>query len=276
MPRRKSQQQQNDKQQETAVLVMTDLHYGKKTSSFNPEVFEKRLKEVGERIGRIKDRLTGYKFDKLVTFLLGDVNDGTAIYATQPHHQAETNVEEQAEQLTDLLSDWFLRQKEIWGNVEIECIPGNHGRSGITHEEANWDIVAYKYLRHKLNSEDIAVHMNRKKNAFIRKVEIRKHNYLLYHGHDIKSFSNIPWYGIMLRIARWNTTKLAPFDAVLMGHFHSFGSWKFNQIEIMLSGTMVTDDDWALQTLGYESANRWWLFGVSDSRPVTWRFELDL
>lgn len=273
MPRRTLTQ---EKQHETAVLVMTDIHYGKKTETFNPESCKERLFAVGERIERIKSCLTGYNFDKLVTFMLGDVNDGTMIYATQPHHQAETNVEEQAEQLTDILQEWFLKQQKVWGNIEIECIPGNHGRSGFTHENANWDIVTYKYLQHKLRDYNIPVRTNRKKNAFIRKVEIRKHNYLLYHGHDIKSYANIPWYGIMMRIARWNTTKLAPIDVVVMGHFHTSGTWKFNQIEVMLSGTLITDDDWALQTLGYESANKWWLFGVSDTRPVTWRFELDL
>lgn len=274
MPRRKKVQ--DEKQKETAVLVMSDLHYGKKTESFNPDSFKERLFALGERLGHIKSCLAGFEFDRLVVFLLGDVNDGTLIYASQPHHQAETNVEEQAEQLTDLLTEWFLNQKKIWGKVDIECIPGNHGSSGRnTHENANWDMVAYKYLRHKLHNE-IAVRMNRKENAFIRKVEIRSHQYLLYHGHDIKSYSSIPWYGIMMRIARWNTTKLAPMDVVIMGHFHSSGTWKFNQIEVMLSGTLITDDDWALQTLGYESANKWWLFGVSDKRPITWRFELDL
>jgi len=42
-----------------------------------------------------------------------------------------------------------------------------------------------------------------------------------------------------------------------------------NQAQLMLAGTMVTDDAWALRILGYESACAWWLFGASNSRPIT-------
>lgn len=268
-----------DVQRETAVLVMTDLHFGKQTSSFGVDGFGDRLQLIADRVSRVRQLMPGYEFDELVVCVLGDVNDGSDIYATQAHHQAETNVEEQAEQLTDLLVPYFAKLKDAWGKVRIECIPGNHGRVGkFAHEAANWDIVAYKYLRAKLKESGVPVHLNgRGANPFIRLVPVRNHRYLLYHGHDIRSFGNIPWYGMQLRVARWNTTKkLTPFDVVLMGHFHSFGAWSFNRIQLMLSGTMITDDEWALQTLGWESANKWWMFGVSDKRPVTWQFGIDV
>lgn len=265
---------------ESAVLVMSDLHYGKQTKSFGTGGFGDRLAAIGDRVATIRRLMSGYEFDELVVCVLGDVNDGTDIYATQAHHQAESNVEEQAEQLSELLVPFFRRQHEVWGKVRVACVPGNHGRAGrFSHEAASWDTVAYKYLRAKLKDggPPIPVVMNGKgQNPFLRVEEVRNHRYLLYHGHDIKSFGNIPWYGMQLRVARWNTTKLAPFDAVLMGHYHSFGTWAFNSIELKMSGTMITDDEWALQTLGWESANKWWLFGVSNSRPVTWEFGIDV
>ncbi len=61
-----------------------------------------------------------------------------------------------------------------------------------------------------------------------------------------------------------------------MGHFHSSGIWRINKIRLVLSGTMVTDDDWALRTLGWESAPEWWLFGVSNRRAMTWQFPVEL
>jgi DNA polymerase II small subunit/DNA polymerase delta subunit B len=270
-----------ERQRETAVLVMTDLHYGKKTSSFKPTDFAERLDAIASRAESIKKHLKSSEFDELVVCILGDVNDGTDIYATQAHHQAISDVEEQADQLTDLLVPYFARLKKVWQKVRIECVPGNHGRAGkFAHEAANWDVVAYKYLRNKLQYAelDIPLHLNPKQaNVFMRIAEIRKHRFLLYHGHDIRSFGNIPWYGILLRTARWNLTeKLAPFDVVLMGHFHTFGCWAFNRVTAMISGTMITDDDWALQSLGWESANKWWMFGVSDKRPITWKFGLEL
>lgn len=267
-------------QRESAILVLTDLHYGKRTKTFDTAGFAARMDAFGERVIAIRERLSaGYHFDELVIPLLGDVNDGTGIYATQAHHQAETNVEEQAEQLTDVLAPWLRTQKKAWGRVRVECVPGNHGRAGrFAAEAANWDVVAYKYLRAKVKPDGIPVGLGRgNDNLFLRTIEVRKHRYLLYHGHEIHSFNSIPWYGMVQRIARWNTTQtLAPFDVVLMGHFHTFGSWAFNRINCYLSGTFVTDDSWALQCLGWESANRTWMFGVSDKRAVTWQVGVDL
>lgn len=235
------------------------------------------MDHLGEKLKAIRDIMAAsYDFDEFVVMLLGDVNDGTGIYATQSHHQAETNVEEQAEQLTDYLSPWFKKQRDIWGKVRIECVPGNHGRAGkFAHEAANWDIVAYKYLKSKLSGH-CRVEMPRRGNKFLRVAEVKGHRYLIYHGHDIRSFGNIPWYGISLRLARWHTTKLAPFAVSIMGHFHTCGDWPLNQVNMLLTGTMVSDDEWALQSLGWESVNRWWLFGVGAEHPMTWQFKLEV
>jgi hypothetical protein len=81
---------------------------------------------------------------------------------------------------------------------------------------------------------------------------------------------------MMLRVSRWLSTKYAPIDVALLGHFHSFGMWRVNRVMLMTGGTMVTDDDWALTGLGWESANRWHLFGVSNRYPVTWSFGIEL
>ena len=267
----------DSKQEESAVLVMTDIHYGRKTSSYNPSVCLERLDRVGAHLARVRQLLAEYYITELVIALIGDVNDGTDIYATQPHHQAITNVEHQARELSTYLAHWLEKQSQVWPSIRVEAVPGNHGRAGrFAHEAANWDIVAYRYLEYQARALNIPVNIGEGDDLFLRKVLIRGHNYLFYHGHDIRTFSNIPWYGMMLRLSRWLSTSLAPFDVVCMGHFHTLGYWLINRIHLFESGTMITDDEWALRTFGWESASRWWLFGVSNSRPVTWQFTIDL
>lgn len=266
-----------ERQRETAVLVMSDLHYGKHTASYTVDVFPKRLEAISRRLARLHELLTGqYDIDALRIMCLGDVNDGTEIYKTQAHHQRLSNVEEQAEYLTDNLAVFLAQQKDVWGHVEIDTVPGNHGRSGLfAHEAASWDIVSYRYLGHKVAHLDIPVTID-KRDPFLRVVRIRGHRYLLYHGHGIRMYQGIPWYGIQQRLMRWNTTKrLSGFDVAMFGHFHYSGTMPINRIHTMLTGTMITDDEWALQELGWESVNSWHLFGVSDKRPVTWHFDVD-
>ena len=102
--------------QESAHLHLTDLHYGKKTASFNKDVFKERLNALGDKVESIHKLLSHtYDFDKLVVLLGGDVNDGTEIYPSQAHHQDISDVEEQATELSEMLAAWITQQQKIWG-----------------------------------------------------------------------------------------------------------------------------------------------------------------
>lgn len=267
-----------EKQTESVVLHISDAHYGKSTRTFGPDVFKQRMDALGERMAGIKDLLGGgYNLPELVVCCTGDLNDGTDIYAGQPHEQAESDVEEQASQVATYLHGWLKRQKELWGSVRFEAVPGNHGRVGkYAAVTANWDKVAYRYLK-LLCGDSISVNFpGRGESPFLRKIKVRGHDVLLYHGHEIRTYSSIPWYGMLLRLSKWATTGLYPIDLALMGHFHTVGDWPINRIRLLCTGTAVTNDDWALETLGWESQTAWWLFGVSDERPVTWQFRMEM
>ena len=261
---------------QTAVLVMTDPHYGRKTISYGLDVFDARLKALGDRLKAVRLSMPDVEFDGLVVCLMGDVNDGTDIYPTQAHHQELTNPEAQADQLAAKLEPWLLDQAGVWGTVRAECVPGNHGRGGKSvHEAANWDIVTYRNLRLRLRDK-VDVSWTEKGDPFFRRVQVYGHNVLLYHGHEIPAGGVTPLNGVANRVLRWSTSRLAPFNVVLMGHFHTLATTKLNSIDILLSGTMVTDDDWALRKLGWESVPKWWMFGMSEKRTLTWQYALDL
>lgn len=266
------------RQRETAVLVASDLHYGKRTSSYNLDVFEQRIAALSERLFRVRTLLGEYDFDELVICLLGDVIDGTCIYPTQQHHQAETRATRQALDLAAHLSRFVAAQADVWGRVRIETVPGNHGRSGfMTAEDDNWDSVMYELLRSAIRDPRIVMPKHPDGDPFLRVMNVYTHGYLMYHGMAIRMYQTIPWYGLMQRLLRWSTAaSLPPWNTAMIGHFHSCGFWQINRLNAFLTGTMATDDDWSLQALGMESAPAWWLFGVSQKRPVTWQFKMEL
>ncbi len=267
------------KQPETAILTITDAHFGKLTRSYNPTVFVERLQALSKKVERIHELLSDYAFDRLVIVMAGDLVDGTMIYPTQVYHQKITNINQQIMLMAEHLADFVIQQRNVWGRVDVECVPGNHGRvSKFAHESSNYDIMLYDTLKILLKRErGITVNKNGDhEDPFLRIIEVRGHRYLLYHGMEIRMFQQIPWYGIVMRVLRWLSTKSLKFDVAIMGHFHSCGMWDINQVQLILSGTMASDDDWALRILGYESASSWWLFGASNTRPITWRFKLDL
>ena len=264
---------------ETAVLTITDPHYGKGTATYDPDIFKLRLDGVRDKVAKIWELHRGHHvFDKLVIPILGDVNDGSGIFPTQGLHQVITDPNRQAREVARHLGAFARDMRDIWGVVELECVPGNHGRTGkFGHEAANWDMVAYQYLQMQVENDGIPVRMNERGNPFLRTIDIRGHKFLLYHGHEIRSWGSIPWYGILLRLSRWlMTEEFRDVKVVLMGHFHTKGRWQFNRVEALVSGTMVTDDEWAKQVFGWESATKWWMFGVSDSRPISWAYDIEL
>jgi hypothetical protein len=287
------------RREESLILTLSDLHYGKRTPTFNTRVFLRRLGRLRDRLIRTVDLFRPrFHFSEIVLAVLGDVVDGDGIYPTHPHHTEPSNADLQTDRCSEALVGLVEALAESFPKVRVEAIPGNHGRVGRhAHEAANWDVGVYRLLRLKTAHlpnvrvyytgwEDAAKTVrsggradvsNRTENLFLRTFEVRGHRYLLYHGHGVKMYQGIPWYGIQNRVLRWSTTEqLGGFEAVMMGHFHTTGFSVVNQIKTFLSGTLVSGDDFPLESLGFESANSWWLFGVSRKRAVTWHMDLDL
>ena len=266
------------REREAAVLLASDLHYGKRTSSFDTDILRRRLDAVVPRLERIHRLLSSaYDLEELVVCLLGDVNDGSEIYPSQSHHQEVTDPLRQAWELADYLAGWLERIQRTWRSVRVEAVAGNHGRAGKRlAESASWDVATYHYLALRLRDSGIPVHYAQEGlDPFLRVVEVRGHRFLLYHGHGVRMYQSVPWYGLAQRALRWRAT-LGEFVALCCGHFHTYGEMDVNGIRIFLTGTPVTDDTWVLQSLGGKNANRWHLFGVGQHRPVTWQFALDL
>src|SRR5512146_572466 len=99
------------RQRESAVLVVSDLHLGKLTSTFNPDTCAHAVLALGDKLKRIRSLLAAYQFDELVVCMLGDIVDGTGIYPTQTHHQTLTTAIEQADVAADLFKDLLREQK---------------------------------------------------------------------------------------------------------------------------------------------------------------------
>lgn len=264
---------------ETAVLQISDPHFGAETETFNLEVFQARMNSLGNRLEDIHRRVTsGTPIDGLRVFLLGDVLDGEGIFASQPAEQWETSGRLQATGFADYMVPWLLRQKAIWGNLEIDCVAGNHGRTGKDrHKMSNFDLVAYQYLKYQLEPHGVRVTMPEQGSPFSMITHVRGHKWLLFHGNQIKSGGVTPQGSVVNRIIRWfSMRKFRNIVAASHGHFHTFCTTLVNGIWIFSLGTMKSDDDHAAEGMGWDSGLIWTVSGVSDSRVLTWSYNLNL
>lgn len=251
----------------TRVCTLTDTHAFKTTPTYSYPVFERRLNAYADALGQTKERNT-----KLHVFLLGDILDGANIYPTQAFHQSEGDVRAQASDASKTLADWVERLRADWQGVEVWAVPGNHGRTNgkYGHESANWDLVCYEMMALRLGDR-ATVHYYKSaptEHIFFQRPRIQGHNYLLYHGMGVKCYQGIPWYGIKQKALSWHASTLGPFDALFMGHFHTSGYQRVNEIEVYLSGSFATSDEWALEALGSVGDSHSWTFAVTDKEAV--------
>lgn len=262
---------------ESAILHITDLHFGKETESFNIDVAEKRLDNMTKsvcQIGAILKRT--YDIDKLYIFDTGDAIDGNSIYKTHPHH-VDKRAAYGRQQVKEAVRIMALSLEKLAWMFEIEYhkVPGNHGRNSLfDHEKNNWDLIMADMMEERYcNHPRIHIHTH---NNFYGHVDVQGHGCVLYHGAGIKMYQSIPWYGITQRVTRWSQTMPKPFKYCFMGHFHIRDNLTWCNKEIFLSGSPVTDDEWVLEEMGMGSMPEFWFLGMHPERGVTWRYAIDL
>jgi hypothetical protein len=119
----------------TLELLISDVHVGKLTSSFNHEVLKRRLKQVSDTVVKeIQRAHRDYKVEKIIIAMLGDMIESATMHGPESAKGCEfgnsRQIEECQKQLFHLLLlPIFGIAKQI--NAQVDCIgvPGNHDRT---------------------------------------------------------------------------------------------------------------------------------------------------
>ncbi len=221
---------------------------------------------------------SAYKFERLHVFCLGDFVDGESVYKGQKFEQ-QAGVDygwAQVQGCAKTLKTFFGLLREVGCDIELDCVPGNHGRvSWDTDRANNWDMMLYSLLRIELEQPNTGINV-RIANRFADNIQVQGHGNLLYHGGGIRMFSNLPFYGIRQRVMRWGYTMPEPFENVFIAHFHSCLQDSFADKRVFVSGTTVSDDQWAIENLGFDGIRRMHFMGIHRERPVTWQYQIEL
>lgn len=265
---------------EECVLLISDVHVGRVTKSYNVDVFRARLRNLRDNFLAVKRIINrSYKLPVLNIFLLGDIIDGENVYPSQPYKQdldADDAMDIAVNEFSMFISSLFGDGRGRFKKIRIWTAEGNHGRVGRRNsEKTNYDRIFYKRLADRFDSSkkvDVNISTN-----WYNHAEIMGHGYLLFHGDAIYCYMNIPFYGIVQRSMRLKVGGLDEyFNVVCMGHFHNVGMLYWNDIRILMNGTFLTDDDFSQKRLGLKTATKFWCFGVSDERPITWSYLIDV
>lgn len=242
------------RQKETALLHLTDIHYGKLTQTYNTAVCSDRLIQIYSAVDEItKLRRNSAAIDELVILFGGDFLEGQLIFPGQ-HFSTDADIVQQAlkdgpEQLANLV----IHLAEQFPTVRVVAVPGNHGRTSKDGSgRFNADSIMYEVIRglvdRVVDNVEWDLPLDRVPgNDWYAHTIIDEHGIVLIHG-DFKAGPNnqmgYPWYAIGRRAAHW-VSVLPKFDYLYLGHNHSFAAFDVAGKTVYATGSLESDNDYA-------------------------------
>jgi hypothetical protein len=271
----------------TCVLHLTDLHNGKVTTrsetdgfgEFNPEIFTRRLNELGAYVlDKVAAVRSAYTIPRLQIIGTGDYIEG------ELHHESvATNAYPAPRQAVaaghDIGSLVCLMAPHFESVVVDMLTLDNHGRLTRKNQSAqgaenNFGYIVANFVQARCaRQSNVEVRIHAKPSAVI--AIGKKERYLAMHGHQLKAWASIPYYGfdrrLMLEALKRMDITEARFTKLLTGHWHVATDTMYWMIGGSLSGTDAYDHDYGRHAPAHQTSwlvhethgqfdwTRWWL-----------------
>lgn len=274
----------NKSKEEAMVLNIGDSHFGRYEVE---KAITKRdvLYEAVIRVLQIER--SSHPVKNLYINFLGDIVDGDGIFPSQPYEQKYFLMEQMFTYGGPIIVDLINKLSDHFEKVIINTTPGNHGRvSRWTYKEINFDNMFYENCK-LATQNNPRVSWNIDWNWY-QIVDIMGWNFFLTHGSNIKTWMNLPFYGMKEKGMRWQGSlgkedsevskriNSGAFDYMIMAHFHTLLWFVWNNFEAFINGTWLEDDRYALEMLGLKSKTAQLLFGVTKERGIVWQRPINL
>ena len=270
--------------EEVQVALISDIHGGLKTPTYNSKVFVKRLNNYKQAI--IKFALLHRKMrpiKKLVLPMLGDMVQGQQI-GTQMLVE-DCDIIGAEDQIYDLLlpnlTTFVVNLLQVFEEIEIYGVEGNHGnidrRRNTLTKRSNWDTVFYRGLKAAL-SQYSRIKVEPELNTWWKIIDINNWKFFMVHLDQIISYQGIPFYGISRKGLRWKQSIPQHFDYILGGHFHNPNFLYNDGVPTIINGTFVSDSDFPLVRMGLRDVPQQICFFMNKKYGITaqYRVQLDL
>lgn len=266
---------------DTLVIQLSDWHVGRIIKDeigniiYNEEIFKKRAGRLMDEMLRLVDNYIrkGTAIKDAVILSTGDIVDGAGIFATQEAMQ-ELSPPFQVMSAVNTIQKLILSLLERKLSVYFYGVKGNHGEIRVngknTDPNANWDLMLYLILDY-WNRTSL-----KNKNVDMLYSELDYLNFEIqgwkYHIRHIAPKQSETASG-KAKFLGW--AKKHNFDALVYGHYHHFGIFDRSGVTIFRGGSLTGSDEFA-ESLAEESAPTQLLWGVSQNRPLTFFYPVDL
>lgn len=244
----------NKRQKETAVLHLTDIHYGKLTSTYNTAVCSDRLVQIYGAVDEITNlRRNSAAIDELVILFGGDFLEGQLIFPGQNFSTDADIVKQALKEGPEQIANLVIHFAAQFNKVRVVAVPGNHGRTSKDGSgRFNADSIMYEVTRTLVDQVaknvtwDLPLDRIPGSEWYAHTV-VDGHGVILIHG-DFKAgptnAMGYPWYAIGRRTSGW-VSVFPPFDYLYVGHNHSFAAFDVSGKTVYATGSLESDNDYA-------------------------------
>lgn len=243
--------------EESCITPIFDQQYGQQVvksdtpgnkGEFNTTIFDVRLERWVDAVtGIMAKRAEGYNITELIIPLGGDQIEGDEIFAGQAW-QLEISPTEQVWQLsvkmTVALKKVIKFAKEEIGveRIAIYGVDDNHGKvggkkSGARPAKYSWNWLFQQILFENLAGEPIDEMAAEPGGALF--FYCQGHEFQLIHGHQIRGWGGIPFYGLQKFESKSIRLHNRQFQFLLMGHIHQPAEISNGAAETIVSGDWV-------------------------------------
>lgn len=238
----------------TIEHMLTDLHYGKLSETFNFEVARERMSRLAKHtIEEINRYSKTYNIDRSILFLGGDIIEGATIHGTESRMASESGNSEQITQaIVSLYEDYIVPVSSYGHKIKVIAVPGNHDRDGKDKTYQKPGKEAFTWIIYK-TLEQLCKAANIKNIEFvitesIYHIEDIYGSKVLYeHGDHVKGTSKTAIQTHMGKRGVQNDTLI---DFIRLGHYHE--RIEFGRGRIIMNPSLAGQDSYA-EINGYDT-----------------------
>lgn len=244
------------------VLLLSDFHGGElvnreAVNGLNEYDWDIMLARVDQAIdAALSHRQHSPELTGLDVGFLGDMNSGS-----NHAELKETNqyvLAEQGVKMGYLQGDIVERLAQVYPNVRVFTVPGNHPRlqekpaAKNVHDNMDWvsGVIGKEYCRHLPNVE----WTNAMSNAMIWS-PVDGVNVYVFHGDGTTTnMPGVPWGGILRKSNSIkgsyasHPTEPVRIDEFYLGHYHQLNA--MHALGIYMNGALKGTDEWSLKKFG--------------------------
>lgn len=228
-PKRKAEQHGG-----TLVAMLSDTHYGEVVdaremggyNAYNLEIAERRTKRYFEKLLTLPNEyLAGVSYEGIVLALGGDLISGDI------HDELVETNELSTLETVEVVLPWLKagieKLYEVYGNVHVVSVPGNHGRPTRKPKHKGYSPSnADSHIARLLATFTEGATFNVPRSTDVS-FQVQGREFSMEHGHSAKGGDGQvgalgPVKRLVLRKKQQMQEEGQPFKYLLVGHFHQF------------------------------------------------------